>query len=214
MGWFGRKADWPQLPADEIRKRSKLLVIDDQQFDYVSLFEKDGYNIEKWDDIVDLPKLESGYYDVILLDIQGVGKQQSSNEQGFGILKHLKKVRPPQIIIAYSNADYAVKYQDFFSMADAAFSKASDYVDFKRKVDELLISRFSMGFYVDKIIALASPHTSDMGKIRKLSRKAIAQRNANIVKPYLEGVIDDKELITTILRIIGCAIELGKVIWP
>jgi len=95
---------WPELSFEEIKKRARLLVVDDNEFPYKELFERDEYQIDKWDDIEKLSKLESGYYDIILLDIQGVGESQSE-EQGFGILKHLRTTTPAQMVIAYSNAD-------------------------------------------------------------------------------------------------------------
>ncbi len=32
-------------------KRARLLVIDDADFPYLSLFERDGYTMEKWADV-------------------------------------------------------------------------------------------------------------------------------------------------------------------
>ena len=130
---------------EEIRKRARLLIVDDGDFFYLALFRKDGYNIEKWNDVTDLPKLESGYYDIVLLDIQGIGKKQSK-DQGMGILRHLKKACPAQIVVAYSNADFSLKYKEFFDLADKVLAKQADYVDFKRAVDELLGSRFCWVF--------------------------------------------------------------------
>src|ERR1700685_352014 len=127
---------WPDVTFDEIKKRARLLVIDDTEFPYETLFKRDGYTLEKWSDIDDLPKIETNYYDILLLDMQGVGQQQSS-QQGLGILRHLKKTTPGQIVIAYSSAEFSLSAQEFFDMADAVLSKTSDYVEFKQTVDGL-----------------------------------------------------------------------------
>ena len=63
---FFKKNKWPNLPWDEIKKRSKILVIDDNEFYYKQLFTKDGYTIEQWHDVEDLSKLEYGHFDLIL----------------------------------------------------------------------------------------------------------------------------------------------------
>ena len=76
FGKFSNKK-WPSISADEIRKRSRILVIDDEDFLYFDLFERNGYNIRKWNDIEDLEKLVNAEYDVSLLDIQGIGKDFS-----------------------------------------------------------------------------------------------------------------------------------------
>jgi hypothetical protein len=45
---FFRKKGWPDIPFSEIKKRARMLVIDDSDFPYQTLFERDGYTLEKW----------------------------------------------------------------------------------------------------------------------------------------------------------------------
>src|SRR4051812_42591458 len=126
---FGKRRDWPKVDLDEIVKRARILVIDDGDFAYMPLFERDGYTISKWDDVQDLHALETNEFDVILLDLKGVGVQESADE-GFGLLKHIREASPAQIVVAYSNADLSLEYQPFFSDADAVLHKTkSDYVE-------------------------------------------------------------------------------------
>jgi len=67
LSFFRRSsAAWPDVPIDEIRKRARIVVIDDTDFLYLQLFKRDGYTVDKWDDVMELQKLESGYYDIIL----------------------------------------------------------------------------------------------------------------------------------------------------
>ncbi len=209
---FLKTSKWPEFTIEDIRKRARILVIDDSDFVYLSLFERDGYTIEKWDDVIDLTKLESRYYDIILLDIQGVGKEESPEEQGFAVLRHLRKVSPVQIIIAYSHAKYNLKYQEFFSMADATLPKGKEYFEFKRVVDELLRKRFSLGFYVDKIIQIASPHVSDEEKLRALATKAILGKSTTKLQRYLEKNVDRKDVIKIALQVTQVAIGLAAVL--
>jgi len=206
--FFSKKKQWPNLAIEEIRKRARILVIDDSDFFYLQLFKNDGYTIEKWNDVDDLQKLESGYFDIILLDIQGIGKKQSK-DQGFGILKHIHQACPAQIVIAYSNADFSLKYQDFFKNADATLAKTDDYVDFKRTVDKLLVQRFSMGFYVDRIIKLSGPYLQDISKVKALSEKAIVNGKIERLKDYLHENIDDKDFIAIVLKIVEIAINIS-----
>lgn len=203
---------WPEIGTDEIRKRSRIVVIDDAEFGYLPLFQKDGYTIEKWNDVDDLNKLESGYYDIIMLDIQGVGRDQTK-EQGFGILKHLREVSPAQIIIAYSNAKYSLhsKYQDFFRMADATLAKSDNYVDFKLKVDDLLRDRFSLSFYLDRIENIASAHAINTGKTRKIAEKAILTKSHGRLEDYLSKESVDAETINLIVKVAKAAILIHKV---
>lgn len=209
--FFLKKNKWPNLSIDEIRKRARILVIDDSDFFYLQLFKDDSYTIEKWDDVNDLQKLESGYFDIVLLDIQGIGKKQSK-DQGFGILKHINQTCPAQIVIAYSNANFSLKYHDFFKNADAILAKTADYVEFKRTVDKLLVQRFSMGFYVDRIAKLASPYLppQDINKVKTLSEKAILNGKTDRFKDYLQSNIDNEDKVEIIIQIVNIAILIAK----
>jgi len=209
MNWniFG-KHNWPSMTLDDIRKRSKIVVVDDMDFVYLSLFIKDGYSMDKWDDVDDLQKLESGYYDLILLDIQGVGKAHSK-EQGLGILKHLRQVNPAQIVIAYSNADFSLEYQDFFHLADGTLPKSADYVEFKRAVDRLLEQRFSPDFYIDRVTKIASPHMADVTKLRELTSSAILKGKKKKLETYLNSHVEEKEAISLILQVVQTGLSIA-----
>jgi len=204
---FFNKNKWPIFPLDEIKKRARIVVIDDNEFPYAKLFKSDGYNLDKWKDVDDLPKLESGYYDLILLDMHGVGLKQSA-EQGHGILKHLRKVCPAQIVIAYSNADWSLKFQEFFDLADNKLDKRQDYVDFKRAVDDQLKARFSMGFYVSRVGNILRASNIDEAKLAKACEKSILSNDTNKLRQFLGQTVDG-DLVQVAIGIIQIAIALS-----
>lgn len=206
---FFDKPTWPDISFEEIKKRARLLVIDDSEFPYQALFERDGYTIEKWSDVTDLPKLESGYYDVLLLDLQGVGKQQSA-EQGLGILRHLRRSVPAQVIIAYSSADWPLKYQEFFLLADATLSKSSDYVDFKRKADELLQKRFSLGFYLGRVRTLLGKTIEETDKLENLVQDSILLGSSTKLQKFLNSRVADPQVISAVLSVVQTAVGIAS----
>ncbi len=197
-----RRYSWPQLGWEEIKKRGRLLVIDDAEFAYIELFRRDGYTIEQWHDVTDLEKLEKGGFDVIMLDIRGVGSEISKDE-GFGVLKHIRKVRPAQFVIAYSASDYDLTQLDFFRLADAVMPKSADYVDFKREVDRLLQQRFSVEYYVDRI-------TKEIGSpsCKRIICKAIRKGNPHILSDKLNRLIEDPDVRSLILDLLQMAISI------
>ena len=205
------KKKWPELSLEEIKKRARILVIDDSDFFYLKLFKADGYSVEKWDDVVDLNKLENGYYDIILLDIQGVGRNQSEKE-GLGILEHVKSVSPAQIIISYSNADWSLKYQEFFNKADYVFHKSDDYVHYKKKIDEFLKLRFSISFYIDKIVLMTSPYVTDQNKLKKITHKAILSNSPDKLQKFLNKNSDKKDIAIIALQILQAAAAIGALL--
>lgn len=197
---FGRRHSWPVIPFDEIRRRTRILVIDDQEFPYEELFRRDGYTIEKWEDVRHLNQLEQGHFDLILLDLQGVGRAESA-DQGVGVLRHLREVSPAQIIVAYSNADWGLSYQDFFRLADTTLPKSADYVKFKENVDSLLKKRFSLGFYLSRIVAEAPAQEIDSRDLEEAAKDAILSQDLQRLREYLEEHVSNPRTIDRLLSI-------------
>ena len=204
------KFQWDEIDREIIKRRSNILVIDDDEFPYLTLFKKDEYKIEKWSDIKNLNKLENCYYDVILLDIQGVGGEHSK-EEGLGILKHIKEVSPSQIVIAYSNADWSLKYQAFFDLADEKLSKGLDYTEFKRAVDYQLKRCFSYEYYEKKILEVIGNGNGQKQLINSI-KKSIKRNDTRMFEIYLERLRLDSKKIVMVLEILSHAISIYKVI--
>ncbi len=195
---------WPTLEFSELVKRTRILIIDNLDFEYEKLFVDDNYSITKWDDVKDLPKLEQGLFDIILLDIQGIGRK-ISDEQGFGVLKHLKKVNPTQIVIAYSDADYSLKYDEFFKLADDSIDKSKDYLAFKQKIDKFIRVRFSLDYYLDAVHA-RFPGEIKKDKLKKVFEQSIKKQNGESLRQTLEKVGAAKDDISFALNVLSFVI--------
>ncbi len=206
---FGRNRQWPEPSHQQVVKRARILVIDDMEFPYQKLFKADGYSVDKWNDVRDLGKLEDSTYDLVLLDLLGVGRAQSS-DQGFGLLKHIRSTNPAQLVIAYSNADWPVRYQSFFEMADAVLPKTADYVEFKRTVDELLARRFSLGFYLDRTYYELADHIADVPKALEKAQKAILTGKTTNLRQYLMRRIGDEVTVDRALSVVQIAIMIAQ----
>jgi hypothetical protein len=173
------------------------------------LFERDGYTIQKWDDVTDLGALETGEFDLILLDLRGVGRAESAQE-GFGILRHIRSTSPAQIVVAYSNEDLSLQYQSFFRDADAVLAKTADYVEFKQNVDRLLDERFSLGFYVTRITAELGTHSAEAPKAVEKARRAILTGNAEPLRRYLDEKIANEITVDRVVAIVGVAAQIAS----
>ena len=213
MELFFKKRVWPTLAYGDIVKRARILVIDDQEFLYKPLFERDGYTIQQWPDVTDLQAIERGAFDLILLDLKGIGRTESADE-GFGILKHLRATSPAQIIVAYSNSDLSLEYQPFFRDADAVLHKTkTDYVEFKRTVDRLLVDRFSLGFYENRILSELGDQSAHAPKAAKKARAAILSGNVRPLRRYLTKRVDDQVAIDRVIAIAGVAAQVASIFW-
>jgi CheY-like chemotaxis protein len=209
---FANRKDWPKFSHEEIRKRSRLLVIDDSEFPLIKAFRKDGYTITKWNDVKDLVQLETDSFDLILLDLEGVGRAHSP-DQGFGILRHIRQTNPTQLIIAFSNHEWSLEYQPFFESADAALPKTkTDYYDFKRTVDGLLERRFSLDYYVERVEDELDEYSGGVPKAPQKVRKAILTGKGEGLEDYLRAHIGDKAVIDRVLLITQTAVQVGQLV--
>jgi DNA-binding response OmpR family regulator len=208
--WKKKSLPWPDMPFEEVKKRARILVIDDNPFAYLELFKLDGYAIDQWSDVKEITKLENGEFDIILLDVQGVGKEISPSEQGLGVLRHLRRVNPAQVIIAFSNSDFSLKYHDFFAKADAILPKSADYVEFKRNVDDLLRERFSLGFFVSRISKIPGVSSLDRVKTEREATAAIASEQPAKLKGFLLDKLVTKDNVETAVKLTMAAIEVAN----
>ena len=204
---FKRRRPWPTLAHEEIIRRARILVIDDQDFPYRKLFQRDGYTVEKWNDVRSLADLEGVKFDLILLDLLGVGRKESSDE-GLGLLKHIRTASPAQIVVAYSNAEWPVSSQPFFDMADAVLPKTADYAEFKRTVDRLLDQCFSLGFYVSRIQREVGDRVVDVPKLTQTATESILSESPSVLRKYLIRHLDDPALVDRVLSIASVAITI------
>jgi CheY-like chemotaxis protein len=204
-----RDQAWPTVPHEEIVRRARVLVIDDSDFAYMPLFERDGYTIQQWNDVSDLGALETGEFDLILLDLKGVGLKESADE-GFGILNHIRETSPAQIVIAYSNSDLSLAYQPFFRNADAVLHKTqTDYVEFKRTVNSLLDQRFSEGFYIGRIERELGELVASAPKTVKKAKKAMVSGKTESLKRYLSSRVEDGITIERVIAIVGAGAQVA-----
>lgn len=209
MGLLQRSSYWPAVSHEEIVRRSRILVIDDGDFAYMPLFERDGYTIQQWPDVSDLTALESAEFDLILLDLKGVGAKESSDE-GFGILKHIRETSPSQIVIAYSNSDLSLAYQPFFRDADAVLHKTqTDYVEFKRSVDQLLDQRFSKGFYLGRVKTELRDVESNTPKALRRAEKAMVSGNVDPLQRYLAKRVDDAITVDRVIAVVSAGAQIA-----
>lgn len=205
-----RGRTWPSVDHVQIVKRARILVIDDSDFPYLKLFRRDGYTIEKWSTVKSLPRIEAAEFDVILLDLFGVGAEQST-DHGFGVLEHIRKKNPAQIVVAYSNAEWSVEYQPFFDSADAVLHKTkTDYFEFKRTVDRLLDERFSLGFYIGRIAKEVGDSAQSLPKLEVKARRAILTGNPDTLTKYLKQRVEDAVTIDRVLQIVQIAIGAAQ----
>lgn len=206
---FGSRRTSPPTPTlEQVRKRASLLVIDDFDFAYESLFERDGYHIQRWAEVVNLSQLTDSNFDVILLDLHGVGLRESPEMQGLGILRSVKDVNPTQLVVAYTSQQWGAKSQAFFALADAVLEKDDEYVDFKAQVDELLMRRYTAGYFINRMNEVLGDQAIHAPKAISRATAAINRGSTTKLKEYLTSRLIDQITVDRVIAIIGIAITV------
>lgn len=192
-----------QPSIEELRKKSRILVIDDQDFPFLGLFQRDNYHIERWAEIENLTKLTDGYFDVVLLDINGVGLRESPTRQGLGILEHVKHQNPAQHVILYSSKPQSITQREVLILADVVLDKKSEYVDYKRSVDDLLISRYNPGYFISVMNRELGPNAANSPRAVSKALRALRNGRTDGLRNYLAGTLQDQAKADVIVTVIS-----------
>ena len=196
----------------EIKRRTRIIVIDDEDSFPISLFQAEGYSIEKWTKVEDYAKLENGFYDIIVLDIKGVANHISVDD-GLGVLENLKKKNPAQIIIAYSQHSFDLSKARFWEMADEKIAKPSDFLRIKAILENLIITQFKPKRYIDALKQTLKANNYQKNDILKLEN-AISQLIKSKGNPNWSRLLNfchnDPQLYAQLASIINTIIKLYK----
>lgn len=136
--------------SDEIRKRIKIVVIDDDEASFpTNLLSSSGYTIEWWDKVDDrnLERLEKNHFDIIILDINDIADPSISSTDGIGILERVKRVNPAQIVVAFSGQEFNIEKTHFFKMADDTLSKPVDFIKAKNLIDRIIDQKITLIYF-------------------------------------------------------------------
>lgn len=202
-------ASEPDIEA--LRKRAKILVIDDQALPVQRLFQRDGYHFERWSQIKNLSQLTDGYFDIILLDLQGVGLNESPDLQGLGILAHVKQSNPAQAVIAYSAHTQRISLRPLLDMADAVLDKDASYVEYKDLVDSILRQRATPGYFIAAINRELGPKAALVPELVPKALRAFNKRSTGSLESYLRDNLPDAKQVDRILTIISIGISIFSI---
>jgi DNA-binding NarL/FixJ family response regulator len=196
------------LTIEEVRKHARILVIDDHTFPAEKTFTRDGYHVERWPYIKNLSQLTDGHYQLILLDVQGVGMTESPDKQGLGILEHIKKTNPAQAVILYSSDTYSVSSSRYIMLADAFLDKSSSYVEYKDEVDRLLMTQSSPGYFISRMNQQLGTSATMVPKAVRYANSAFRNGNTTRLERYLRANLSDATQVDTALRVVSVGISI------
>jgi hypothetical protein len=201
---FGRRREDLQPSLDEVRKRAQILIIDDQEWPHQKQLEADHFHVTRWVDVEDTDSLTNGSYALVLLDINGVGLTHSPERQGVGILDYVKKKNPAQLVIVYSAQPQAVGDAVTLARADAVMDKGSSYLEFRDKIDGLLMRRATPDYFVASMNLALGADAAKAPKAVSLALKALRTGDSSSLTRYLAKRLGNEaveEVVAFIIRV-------------
>lgn len=112
-------------------------VIDDEAFPPQPTLQNNGYNINVLGDIKKISEVEP--FNIILCDLQGVGRHLDERNQGAYLIDEIKRNHPEKFVIAYtggtSDSSIALKAAE---VADFFLRKDADIQEWRDKLDRII----------------------------------------------------------------------------
>ena len=207
-----KKLSVPVL-IDDARKHSRILLVDDDSEALpLGLLRDDGYNLTHWEelDTDKMHKMVSGEFDVIILDIVGVAPQSIAEEDGLGVLKHIKRLCPEQIVIAFSGETFDINQAQFFNLADDRILKPLDYISLTRALDDVLSRCFNLDHYwraIRSSLVAANVSVANIRKVEQRIYRALTTGGRPNFSRFLDKLLGNADTALRIASIIGRAVE-------
>lgn len=214
---FGKRekkiSEIPYEQFEKIKFKARISVVDDEEVPLIEKLQKDGYNITKYSDIEEIDSFIRKKYHVLVLDIQGVGKNIAGKKEGWGILSYLKSEYPHLVIIVFTGADWSItKVKEIADLADFVIGKDLEYLDFKTKLDAAIKKAFSPKFHFEierNLIAKEITSADTFNKIKEIVDLYGQDKDKALKK--INKVTDNTKVIESVdtyLSIVGSILSL------
>lgn len=214
---FGKKekriSEIPFEQLEKIKFKARVAVVDDEEVPLIEKLQKDGYNITKYSDVDEIDSFIRKKYNVLVLDIQGVGKNIAGEKEGWGILSYLKNECPHLVIIVFTGADWSItKFKEIADLADFVIGKDLEYLDFKAKLDAAIKKAFSPKFHFEiekNMIAKEITNADTFNKIKEIVDSYGKDKDKAMKK--INNITDNSKVINSVdnyLSIISSIVSL------
>lgn len=128
----------PNLSREHLKRNCRIIFIDDEKLELVDDLKKEGFSAEQDFSGDNIQNIEKGYYDLIILDYNGVGKRYGE-DQGLALLKSIKRVNPSVYVLAYTTQNLSPeKSSEFYTLTDGTLNKDLGVGDSISRIEDAL----------------------------------------------------------------------------
>lgn len=168
----------------QLQRKSRIMIIDDEDVPYLEQLQKRNYNLYLKDDLHNITDVAE--YDIVITDIKGVGRSFNENLEGGAIIKELKKHYPEKYIIVYSASQFDVNFNSTFQLADKVIKKDCDIEAWVEAIDEGIREYYN-------------PQTAWKKTHKTLVDNNISTRKIlKLEQAYVYSILKKKDIVSTI----------------
>ena len=188
----------------EFRKKVRILLIDDEEYEIFDLLKTRGYDVYYKSDIAYTVEVEP--FDIVIIDIKGVAKKFGSPQGGFGFAAEVKRQYQHKVVICYSGtADNSINEQ--IDKIDGFIKKDTDIDQWSQKLDSYIKLVGNIEYHwkiIDKQLMDRGIDSQIRDKIKVVYNKSFDESSFdNLTKEFMVNVDDAKLLIEVISSIVA-----------
>jgi len=164
------------ITFEKIKKSCKICLIDDEIND-VKIKSKtdrlisDGYKLQIMSDIDNFIEFKKNRFNVVILDIQGVGLKYAEKSAGWGVLSMIKQDLPHTVVIIFSGSDSKIReYGEIFKSSDDYITKDTEYVEFRQKINLAIRKAFSYEYHAEILVSRLKKGDIDKDTLKRLNK--------------------------------------------
>lgn len=173
------------IESKKLSRDFTIAIVDDELDGYPTQYIQDlGYKVKTFESISFSQAEELSKYDLILLDVKGVVKEDLE-EGGAKLIKIIKGIRPLLPIIAVSSGYFHTELNDYFKTCDDSIKKPIDEYKIREILNELKLKFFDEKNITELLDDDIGSLTINKRKKRKISLMIIS---------YLKNETECKEL--------------------
>lgn len=183
MAWFPKPAPFSSLtkaPAREaLVRRGRIVLLDDDTPEVLQDLRANGFAVDHFKSVSDsrFPLLETGLYDLLLLDYGGIGHRIGADE-GLDVLKHLRRVTPSLRIVAFTGRTFDSSKADFFRLCDRVLKKDAGIRETLENIEGELSIALTPAHQWNALLVLLglAPQSEEAKTLEKALQKVVSRK--------------------------------------
>ena len=201
------------MPREELVRRSRILVVDDEEPPIIEDLRLARFSVDYLPDIdaSTLDRIERRLYDLVLLDFGNVG-HAFGRDEGLSLLRHIKRVNPAIVVVAYTSRGLGSAHADFYRLADLVLSKDAGIQESAEKIEDGLRKAHSVENLWAALLAIGdiAPGSKQDREWQDLLVRGLSdERKLARLKQNLAATLQSETAKELGLSLLGKLIEVG-----